>query len=371
MTVCLSMIVKDEAPVIARCLASVKPFIDSWVIVDTGSTDNTQSLISLCMQAIPGELHERPWKDFASNRNEAIELAVKHEKARLLESCFQETHLLVMDADDILVAPENFVLPELTKDSYRLRVESGATTWYRTQLFRPELFHYEGVLHEVLLPKPGLELAEEILEGLIYRCSRDSARSADPKKFEKDAAVLHAALATAPAHLRARYTFYLAQSLRDAGNLKKAWTVYSHRATMSGFEEETWYSLLEMAKINAKLKLSAPTVINAYLQAYERRPTRAESLCYLAMYMREQDRVAAGYPFARLASKIPRPNDILFIDDSVYAWRAKDEHAIAAYWTGRYEEAFRLNAELLEEGKLPANELERVQRNLDFCRERV
>jgi glycosyltransferase involved in cell wall biosynthesis len=362
MTVCLSMIVKNEASVIARCLASVKPFIDSWVIVDTGSTDNTQALIGLCMQAIPGELHERPWKDFASNRNEAIELA--RGKA---------DYVLVMDADDILSTSEGFTLPPLTADSYKLRIEYAGTTYYRTQLFRPDLdFHYEGVLHEVLLSAP--ERTEERLEELTYRCSFNGARgsrSSDPKKFEKDAAVLQAALANAPAHLRARYMFYLAQSYRDAGLLKRAWDVYSQRAAMNGFEEETWYSLLEVAKINAKLKLSTPTVINAFLHAYERRPTRAESLCYLAMYMREQDRVAAGYPFARLASKLPRPDDILFIDDSVYAWRAKDEHAVAAYWTGRYDEAFSLNEELLSGQGLPENERERVQRNLDFCRERV
>ena len=41
-TICLNMIVKNEAPVIGRCLASVLPFVDRWVIVDTGSTDGTQ-----------------------------------------------------------------------------------------------------------------------------------------------------------------------------------------------------------------------------------------------------------------------------------------------------------------------------------------
>ena len=44
-TVCLCMIVKNEAPVIARCLDSVRPLITHWVIVDTGSTDGTQDII--------------------------------------------------------------------------------------------------------------------------------------------------------------------------------------------------------------------------------------------------------------------------------------------------------------------------------------
>ena len=60
----LNMIVKNEANAILRCLESVKPYIDSWVIVDTGSTDGTQTIIQYYMQAIPGQLFELPWKNF-------------------------------------------------------------------------------------------------------------------------------------------------------------------------------------------------------------------------------------------------------------------------------------------------------------------
>jgi glycosyltransferase involved in cell wall biosynthesis len=44
-TVCLNMIVKNEAHVIRRCLASVRPLIDRWLIVDTGSSDGTQDVV--------------------------------------------------------------------------------------------------------------------------------------------------------------------------------------------------------------------------------------------------------------------------------------------------------------------------------------
>src|SRR5262245_1697688 len=116
-TLCLSMIVKDEAHVIERCLASVKPLISTWVIVDTGSTDGTRDVSREVMAGVPGDLYERPWRDFAHNRTEAIELA--RGKA---------DYLLVMDADDVLEVPEGFGLPELDRDAYALRIEDTGTS---------------------------------------------------------------------------------------------------------------------------------------------------------------------------------------------------------------------------------------------------
>src|ERR1700733_6819656 len=71
----LTMIVKDEAKTLARTLASVRPFIDRWVILDTGSTDGTQALVRRELAAVPGELHEEPFVDFSTSRNRALDLA--------------------------------------------------------------------------------------------------------------------------------------------------------------------------------------------------------------------------------------------------------------------------------------------------------
>ena len=56
--ICLTMIVKDEARIIERCLAAATPWIDSYAILDTGSTDGTPELIRSHFEAadIPGEV---------------------------------------------------------------------------------------------------------------------------------------------------------------------------------------------------------------------------------------------------------------------------------------------------------------------------
>ena len=71
----LHMIVKDEAPVIERCLRSVLPMIDWWVISDTGSTDGTQEIVRRTMAGTDGLLLERPWVSFGHNRQEALDAA--------------------------------------------------------------------------------------------------------------------------------------------------------------------------------------------------------------------------------------------------------------------------------------------------------
>ena len=96
-TICLNMIVKNEAEIIERCLTSIVKHIDYWVIVDTGSTDGTQHIIKDFMKEhkIPGELIERPWVNFSHNRSEALELA--ENKADYIFLCDADMALEVID----------------------------------------------------------------------------------------------------------------------------------------------------------------------------------------------------------------------------------------------------------------------------------
>ena len=51
-TLCLCMIVKNEAKIITKCLDSISNYIDYWVISDTGSTDGTQEPVYLIILII-------------------------------------------------------------------------------------------------------------------------------------------------------------------------------------------------------------------------------------------------------------------------------------------------------------------------------
>ncbi|MCW5866026.1 MAG: glycosyltransferase [Candidatus Eremiobacteraeota bacterium] len=91
---------------IERCLRSVLPLLDGWTVVDTGSSDDTPALVESVLSHLPGQLHHRPWRNFAENRSEAFEL-----------NRGRGDYHLVVDADDRLERHE-LKTPELQADWY-------------------------------------------------------------------------------------------------------------------------------------------------------------------------------------------------------------------------------------------------------------
>lgn len=359
-TVCLNMIVKNEAHVIRRCLESVLPLVDTWVILDTGSTDGTQDIIRETLADLPGTLFESPWKGFDLSRTEAIERA--RESAR---------YLLFIDADDVMETDPGFTMPELTHDCYDFAVHHGPVIHWRPTMVSTRLpWRYVGVLHEYLECDGRFDRAP--LEGvrMVIMGGGGRLQGSERKKYLRDAAILKDGLAKEPDN--ARYAFYLAQSWRDADEPAKALAAYDRRAAMDGFAEEAFCARLYAARLAQTLKRKTPEVMARFLEAHEYRPTRAEPLGELAHLCRVQgNRWPLAYLFARRATEIPRPDDILFVEHGWYDWQALDELAVSAYWMGAYRESLECCEQLLDGGKLPAAHRERVTANRAFARDRL
>jgi len=348
------MIVKNEAHCIERCLNSVKPFIDYWIICDTGSTDNTEEVIQKCLKDIPGELHKHEWEDFSTNRNKALQLAKP-----------KADYILVMDADDYLAVNNINVFKNLTKSAYTIEFNHGPIVYSRTQLFSSKLkSKYVGVLHEYLeLP---INIVSKPLVGCKIIFGANGSRSNDPQKYLKDAMTFDKALIVEPNN--SRYVFYAAQSYRDAGKKEESLKLYLQRSKMGGWIEEIYVSLLEAAKLHESLYThDALRIESAYLEAFNYQPNRVEALSYLCSYCRRFDRLHKSYFYAKIGCNIAKPKDALFLETACYDWKIIDELAVAAYWIGKKQEAATLNNALLKSGMLPDNEKSRILDNLQFC----
>ena len=177
------MIVRNEAHIVHEVLDAVAPYISRWVIVYTGSDDGTQDLIRdhMARLGIPGELHERPWRNFAHNRNETLTLAQGH-----------GDYLWVMDADDTVVGTPDFSY--LDADIYTLHIGEhdgdNFLRYRRPLLFRDGLqVRYEGAIHEILTWDAPYVVTH--LDGDYHvECRHLGARGLDQQRHEHDCELL-------------------------------------------------------------------------------------------------------------------------------------------------------------------------------------
>jgi len=351
------MIVKNEAHVIERCLRSVLPFIDSWVIADTGSSDGTQSIIQRTLGTLPGMLLERPWKDFAHNRNESLALA------RTLAS-----YSLIIDADDNLQLTDGFSLPELTADGYSFDILHGSVRYRRAHLVKNALsWHWEGVLHEYLTcDDPHLV---EHLPGLAIRYNGDGARSKDPEKFRRDARLLEETLQKDNINdaLRTRYLFYLAQSYRDGGDRPAALKYYLERAECTGWVEETYISLLAAGRLQFELKRPLEETLASFARASALLPERLEARHGAALVLRLAKRYQEAFDIAASGLGRTAPPQGLFVESSIYEYGLRDEYAVSGYWAGHYVESLDACLTLLACETAPASDRKRFLSNARFA----
>lgn len=327
MTICLNMIVKDEQAVIERCLASLKDILDYWVIVDTGSSDQTKSLILSSLQNIPGELHERPWENFEKNRNQALALA--RGKA---------SYILFIDADEALSISKAFKKSDLVEDFYKFRlIERSQTDVYRISLIKdhPSWF-WKGVIHEAIYSSQPMRGA--LLETIVKQSfMKDGKRTQDPAKFLKDAAILEKALQEEPSNTR--YMFYLAQSYGNAGLYSESIAWYEKRAQILDYAEEVFWSHYCIGLLHEHIGSDASHFIKAYTMAHRLEPSRAEPIYQLACYYYRSNNPLAAYALAKSALSFSIPENYMYCHAWIYNYATLLLIAESAEKLGFTEEA--------------------------------
>jgi tetratricopeptide (TPR) repeat protein len=338
--VCLSMIVKDEAHVIARCLRSVRSIISTWVIVDTGSTDDTERVARDALEGIPGEYVHRPWVDFATNRNEALEM-----------SRTRGDYSFIIDADDELDLPPGYMLPQLYLDEYCLLcVGSGGPPFERTHFVSSSVpYRYLGAVHEVIRGPQGA--TQGTLQNAIYRIHlNEGGRShAAGNKYLRDIEMLEAALRRDPEN--AKDTYFLAQSYAAAGQPKLALQTYERAANMSDQSALMRYTaLLRAADLRLKLGGGVPDVVAAYFRAHSVMPRRRDVLYKLATYFRNRDEMGLAHVFAAAAMSLPplTGSEAFMSDPSMDEGGIAEEYGIACWHLGLAQESDRIGRTLVD-----------------------
>ncbi len=350
-TVCLNMIVKNEVHVIRRCLAALKEFIDYWVIVDTGSTDGTQAVIREFMQGCPGELHERPWRNFEHNRNEALDLARQ-----------KGDYVFFVDADEIMHIFPSFDKSSLVKDYYFTKTVGTGQEFYFPKLIKNDpLWRWAGVLHESI-QHPGNVISGH-LDTIWTESVQDGARSRDPQQHEKDIFILKQAIQDNPQDARAY--FYLAQTYFGAQDFLQALKYYEIRGGMEGAQDETFWALFCVGQIQEHLGYDSSLYKESYLKAYQFDPSRMEPLERIANCEALLNRPAMAYILMKYAKTLPVPTPL---SSGYYPWVYQFALDLIcadnAIDLGKIEEAQKIYRALASKSRLPAGLIKHLESQL-------
>ena len=279
-TICLNMIVKNEAHIIASTLQNILDHmpIDYWVISDTGSTDNTIDIITsfFSEKNIPGEIFLDEWNDFGHNRT------------KMLEHAFNKTdYVFIFDADDLICGSTILPLGSniLTKDAYYIPFENPVS-YHRLILASNRMrWKYVGVLHEYIVNIDPIR-SEEYLSGDYYINSRRLGnRSKNPNKYLDDAITLEKAfqIETADIHLKNRYAYYCAQSYHDAGKHDKAIEWYEKTLTLDYSTQYKYIACIRGGDCYMHLK-NPDGAIKIWGKAYEYDKERPEAISNIMEY---------------------------------------------------------------------------------------
>jgi glycosyltransferase involved in cell wall biosynthesis len=322
------MIVKNEAHIIHESMKCTLPLIDTFCIVDTGSTDDTIQKIKDFYKEnnIEGEVHERPWKNFGHNRSEALQLCDD-----------KMDYIIVIDADDLMGFPTNgkellhSILEKENPNGATIDIRQGKLNYHRGQIFKAnDSWKYVGVLHEY--PSNGKPQSKMIhLPPEFWMESRRlGARNLVGDKAKRDIAVLEQGLIDEPEN--ERYMFYLGQSYFEIGDFNNSKKWYKKRFHIGKWYEEAWFSAYRVGMCHLFMG-NIPKFEEWSQRAYAFHKHRAEPIYELTKYFREKANFYKAYHYMQIGRTITYPKkDVLFIDSFHHQGAFDYEASILDYY---------------------------------------
>lgn len=337
------LMVKDEALVINQTVeAYIKAGLQSFLIFDTGSTDNTIATVQEYFQAHNVQnwrTTEDPFIDFATSRNRALDLA---------EGLFPDaTFFLMPDAEWYLHNVEgliNFCNEHVDDDadSYLIRIVNDSIDFPTLRLIRAKTgARFVGDVHEVIVAKKYKKTPKDIFFRLgASRGGIEKSR----QRWTRDLKNLLARHEKDPKDMRT--LFYLAQTYECLGDLENAYKYYEIRAEQEGWVEELFETHYRMGKIIVFLAKTNPAYTwymaqDHFFIAHKLMPHRAEPLVKLAEHYwpdgGSPENAPLCYLYAQRAYQLPYPEqDLLFVDPEVYLFNRYELLSKAAWQVGDY-----------------------------------
>jgi hypothetical protein len=336
--------VKNEEAVMR---ATLQPFVDggvdSFFVLDTGSTDKTVEVTQEFFVEHGLErayIEQEPFIDFATSRNRALDLAQeKFPNAAFMVMIDAEWY--INDARALLDFCGLCLERGDRYASYLMHIVNEVLDNYTCRLLRCNYgVRFGGVVHETIIQQTNARVPAEIYFEYL---PSDAGWEKTAARFVRDRDLLHKEYQKNPYDTRT--LFYLARTCEDLGDLEAAYGFYKERVDMVGWDEEDFivhHRLAETIKKMVLLKYPKryqwDEALGYYMKAFKMRPHRIEPLVGVADYYVTINQMDLAYLFARRAVEIEYPvNDKLFVDKYVYNYYRYELLARCAWYINEFE----------------------------------
>lgn len=277
-TICLTMIVRNSGEILRETLQSVLPYVTSYCICDTGSTDNTMEIIKEECKNKRGILFEEEFIDFSYNRNRVLEEAEKH---------LPSDYYFMLDDSFILHYPEELVnyLENNDKLYYATLIKNEDTTYLSGRITTTGL-RYKYAIHEIVYT----DIIPEIVPKCYIHEKRPEEHSERTSK-RRDFDLLHLEKDNEKYPNDPRVMYYYARTLYHSGEYEKSSELFKKRLTCpeSMFTYEVYNSMLYLTLLQERNEEKSMVPISElYKSIHQAFPKHAEPLFFAALAHRRK-----------------------------------------------------------------------------------
>lgn len=351
--VALAMMVKNEERRITVSFDSVLPLTDTFIILDTGSEDNT---INICREYckknnVTLHLKQEAFVDFCISRNVLLDFADKVLINK--NSSPDKRFLLLLDCNDEFRSHKelqefitNFKGPQTgfhLKQNWK--TGNSLDSYFNIRMVISHCgWRYKAPVHEYICKSDPISDSHDImrLENIILFQDRTLDDDKSQRRFKRDKELLYNEILRNPEDPRSY--FYLGQTCGCLSLFHEAFFYYICRSNLVGFIEEVYQSYFRLGETSQILNYPLEITLKWFLKAYSH-SQRAEPLVKLGeifrmkSFAKDSSNFDLAYIFASTAGKLMYPhNQILFIDKHSYVYKRWHLLGIIGWYVNRFKE---------------------------------
>ena len=294
----LLIMVKDAGDDFREILKANKQYVDKWTILDTGSSDNTISIIRDVFSHMEGNLYEEPFINFRDSRNRLFELAGDECAFNIM---IDDSYVLNGNLREFLDTARG----DDKADSFSLFIADNEIEYSSNRITKPERkLKYKYKIHEIIEENENLCIPREIAWiqdiGSPYMIERTTNRK------QKDIELLEEELRENPDDPRNLY--YMAETYYCLKDWQNAFRYYKLRSESNkGFDEETYDSLFKMALISERhFQTSWEEVEKMYVRCFEADKTGPTPLFMIGYHYLLNGNNRLAYDYFKQVMSLPK-----------------------------------------------------------------